>query len=111
MSFQAHDLAREMIESLRPALESLKRSDPDLAKQLRRAAPSVLLNLGEGSRRVGADRLHHYRIAAGSAAEVRDVIFVARSWRYVDAALVERADALLDKILAILWTLTNRGGG
>ena len=56
-----------MIRSLRQAVTRLQTRDGDLAKQLRRAASSVPLNLGEGRRRAGKDRLHLWRIAGGSA--------------------------------------------
>ena len=40
-------------------------------------------NRGEGSRRVGRDRPNLYRIAAGSAEEVRVALWVARAWGYL----------------------------
>lgn len=45
------------------------RTESALKDQARRAADSVVLNLAEGCCREGKDRLHHFRIAAGSAAE------------------------------------------
>ena len=65
------------------------------------------LNISEGARRVGADRLHHYRVAAGSADEARTALRVASAWRYVAADECAAADALLDRELAMLWRLTH----
>ena len=107
MGFDVHNAARELIERLHRPLAVLAERDPDLARQLRRAAPSVLFNIGEGSRRRGKDRIHHYRIAAGSAGEVKDALFVARAWHYLEEALVTRLEALTDRILAMLWRLTR----
>jgi four helix bundle protein len=107
VALDVHAAARELIEALHVPLATLAERDGDLARQLRRAAPSVLFNIGEGSRRAGKDRLHHYRIAAGSAGEVQDALFVARAWHYVDDALLARSEALTDRILAMLWKLTH----
>ena len=95
--FQAHALAMQVIFL----------HDPDLADQLRRAASSMVLNIGEGSRRQGRDRMNRYRIAAGSAAETRDALAVARAWGYVDS--IEAPLEALDRVLAILWVVTHKG--
>jgi four helix bundle protein len=62
----------KLIASLRPLLPLIARRDRDLEPldQVRRAATSVASNVSEGNRRVGKDRLHLFRVAAGSAAEV-----------------------------------------
>ena len=62
-------LSLEIIRSLKEPLAQLESVNPDLARQLRRAAVSVSLNLSEGRRRVGKDRRHHWRIALGSLDE------------------------------------------
>ena len=108
--FHAHEVAMEMAVAVRPALEALRRLDRDLENQMRRAAASVVLNIAEGARRIGKDRLQHYRIAAGSAAEVRSALGLARAWGYVDGAASEVVDALLDRVLAMLWRLTHGRG-
>jgi four helix bundle protein len=100
----------EMAVALRPALEALTRRDRDLEDQMRRAAASVVLNIAEGAQRIGKDRLHHYRIAAGSAAEVRSALGLAKAWGYVDVAVVVIVDSLLDRVLAMLWRLTHGRG-
>ena len=94
------------MSALRPVLGELLKSDRSLADQLRRAASSVVLNIAEGNRRTGKDRLHFFRIAAGSAAEARAALEVARAWGMVGAAPV--AEAELDRVLAMLWRLTHR---
>jgi four helix bundle protein len=108
--FDAHEVAMEMATALRPALEALARRDRDLESQLRRAAASVVLNIAEGSRHWGKDRIQHYRIAAGSAAEARAALGLARAWGFVDGALVQGPEALLDRVQAMLWRLTQGRG-
>ena len=105
--FQAYEVALELAAALAPVLTSLARRDSSLASQLRRAAASVPLCLAEGARRNGKDRLHLYRVAAGSAAEVRAALAVVRAWSFATAAQLAAPEALLDRVLAMLWRLTH----
>jgi len=70
----------------------------------------VLLNIAEGARRAGKDRAHHYRIAAGSAAEVGAALDVAAAWGYLDEARLDEVRRLVDRELGLLWGLTHRLG-
>ncbi len=106
--FHAYDAALALVAALRPVLEQLKQRDRALVDQLRRAASSVVLNIAEGNRRTGKDRLHFFRIAAGSAAEVRAALDVARAWGMIGAA--PTAEAELDRVQAMLWRLTHPRG-
>jgi four helix bundle protein len=63
--------------------------------------------LDEGSQRAGGDRLHLYRVAAGSAAEVRTALTLAATWGYVTSQEADGARVLLDRVVAILWRLTH----
>jgi len=105
--FEAFELSLRLIAALRAPLERLQQHDPSLANQLRRAASSVSLNLSEGRRRVGKDRLHLWRIAAGSADEVRAALRVAQAWGFVEENLATESLALLDRVLAMLWRMTH----
>jgi four helix bundle protein len=108
--FHAHEVAMEMAAALRPMLDALGRHDRDLESQLRRAAASVVLNIAEGSGRWGKDRIQHYRIAAGSAAEAKSALGLARVWGFVDGAGAEKPEALLVRVQAMLWRLTQGRG-
>ncbi len=64
MSFDAFDLALDLIRSLRDPMTRIASRDSDLEKQLRRAASSIALNLGEARRRFGRHQeVHHPRLA------------------------------------------------
>ena len=69
MMFDAETVSLELVRALRAQLLLLDRSNPGHAENARRAASSIVHNVSEGRRRVGKDRLHQWRIAAGSAAE------------------------------------------
>jgi four helix bundle protein len=105
--FQALEVSLELVRSLRRPVERLRVRDRALSEQIRRAASGVSLNLAEGRRRGGADRLHSWRIAAGSAEEVRAALRVAVAWGDLTAAEVSEALLLLDRLLAMLWRLTR----
>ncbi len=107
MSFQALDLALDAIRHLAPSLATIAQHDPDLVRQLRRAAASVALNLAEGRRRQGRDRLHLWRVAAGSAEEVVAALRVAEAFGYVAPGAIAPVLARCDRVLAITWTLTR----
>ena len=70
ITFDALRVALELARALRPLIATLERRDKDLVRQIRRTISSVVLNTGEGRERRGADRLHLFRCANGSAAEV-----------------------------------------
>ena len=105
--FDALEVSVEAAEALAEALQSIARHDGDLARQLRRAIASVHLNIAEGARRNGKDRLHAFRIAAGSAAEARGALRLAVAWRFIPRSAVEAGDQRLDRVGAMLWRLTN----
>lgn len=106
--FHIYGAALGLVSALRSVLLELLKTDRSLADQMQRAASSVVLNIAEGNRRTGKDRLHFFRIAAGSAAEVRAALDVARAWGMIGAT--PTAEAELDRVLAMLWRLTHRRG-
>ena len=106
--FIAKEVATDLIRALLEVLQLLGRHDRALAQQLRSAASSVLLNVAEGNRRVGRDRLHFFRVAAGSAAEVDAILEAAVAWQFVGEGDVSDARRLVDRELGLLWGLTHR---
>ncbi|HEV8323526.1 MAG TPA: four helix bundle protein [Myxococcota bacterium] len=105
--FDAFEVSLQLIGALRAPVAQLQSHDADLANQLRRAASSVALNLGEGRRRAGRDRAFMFRVAAGSAAEVRAALLVAQAWGHFEAATASEALALVDRVLAMCWRLAR----
>jgi four helix bundle protein len=103
----AYVVSLELIEALRPIVAAIAKVDPALATQLRRAATSVPLNLSEGNRREGRDRRQLWRVAAGSADEVRACLDAAVAWRAIDAERGRDALALIDRVVAMLWRMTH----
>ncbi len=79
------------------------RRDPDLARQLRRAASSVVLNIAEGSSSQGKNRNARYYNALGSAKEVRACLEVAIAFGYIESV----DEALVDELERIIATLIN----
>jgi four helix bundle protein len=106
-TFQVLEVAHSLVDALCEPVTALSRHNRSLADQLLRAASSVPLNIAEGNRRVGKDRLHIWRQAAGSADEVRAALRVAISWRQLRAAEVAPALECCDRVLAMLWRLTT----
>ena len=105
--FDVYEVSLELVTAIRPVVEQLRLHDRDLATQLKRATSSVPSNIAEGARRVGRDRIHFWRIAAGSAGEVQSQLAIAVAWGDIDGASVNASLALVDRILAMLWRLTH----
>ncbi len=105
--FDCLECAHEIVKALRLVVPSVASHDGKLADQLRRAASSVPLNVAEGRERGGRDRVYHYRVALGSAAEVVSVLRIAGDWGYVDAADLAPALEALDRVRQMLWRLTH----
>ena len=103
--FDTYEVAKQLIVRLRPMVATILPVDEDLADQMRRAASSVLLNLAEGQRFMNGNKLRHYEIAHGSAHEIKGALDAAVGWGYIEQAEAELA--LLDRLLALLWKLTN----
>jgi four helix bundle protein len=95
--------ALDTVQSLAPAVKEITAQDPDLGRQLRRAASSIVLNIAEGSGpRNGNSRLR-FRSAFGSTKETMAALELAAAWGYVErdgAAL-----GALDRIAATLYRL------
>jgi four helix bundle protein len=106
-SFQVLDVAIELASTMRQPAEVLRGRDPGLYRQLREATNSIALNIGESRGRNGRDRLHHLRIAAGSAEEVRTALRLAATWGDLRQEAIEPALRLVDRILSRLWRLTH----
>ena len=106
--FVVLELTLTAIADMAPLVTRIRRSDRDLADQIRRAASSVALNIGEGNPSDDGDRRARFATAAGSNAEVRAALRVAVAWGYLRAEDVTPIDALLDRIAGTLYRLGAR---
>jgi four helix bundle protein len=106
-NFIAYQLALEAACALHPLLAGIAQHDRELERQMRRAMSSTVLNIPEGNRRSGRDRLQHFRIAAGSTAEAQAGVDLALAWAYVTAEQAAPAARCLDRLGAVLYRLTT----
>ena len=107
MRFVALEVSLSFLRSLRSPVARLRTSDPDLARQIRRAASSISLNLAEGAARCGKDRKQHFRVAAGSAREVHAALRCAEAWGDLKASETSLSLDVLDRLHRLLWGLTR----
>ena len=106
MAFEAFD--QSILVNRRLKNLNLKAHNPDLYRQLRRAASSIALNLAEGAGRRGADRKQHFRIAHGSALEVEACLLVAQAWDDLDDKSVQHVRPEVKRLLQLLHGLCKR---
>jgi four helix bundle protein len=106
-AFVALEVAIQIVAGLREVVAIVRRHDADLARQIVRAGSSIAANVAEGSRRQGKDRLHCFRIAAGSAAETQAHLRIALAWGWVQRTQIESLLGQLDRELGLLWGLTH----
>jgi four helix bundle protein len=107
MAFDALEMSLTVLGELVAVEQLVRTRSRSLADQLNRAADSIVLNLGEGSRRRGAEGRRFYGHAAGSAQEVTTALRVAVIRRYVTRDHVAPLDEPLDRLRAMLWRLSH----
>jgi four helix bundle protein len=109
LSFQKLDVYRCSIEFVAQSAEIAKavpRGHAELRDQLRRAALSVPLNIGEAAGRASdADAARHFSIARGSAMECAAVLDVLRALSLVSEASYQEASGTLARVVAMLTKL------
>ena len=83
----------------------VEKFDSDLARQLRRAATSVVLNLGEGDGTTAGHRRQRYLTAMGSAREVVACFDAAQAMEYVPAVgndVRRRLDIIIGTLVRVV---------
>jgi four helix bundle protein len=78
-----------------------------LADQVIRSSSSVPANLAEGAGRSGRDRMHHYRIAYGSAKEVDTHLRLLVGAGAIDNTRTATTLQLFDDVRAMTWRLLH----
>jgi four helix bundle protein len=107
MALIVHQVVLETITELRPLVARIAGRDRSLAQQLRRAASSAALNIGEAEYSDPGNRRARFHNAAGSAGETRTALEVAVAWGYVTRAQAASPLAALDRVVAMLWRLSR----
>ena len=107
MAFDAYDRSLSLLRTLVPLLLKLQGIDTDLAKQMRRAAQSISLNIQEANRRKGCDRTNRFRCSLGSAAEVMACLDVGVASGYFTAPQVAESLELIDRVRAMTYRLST----
>lgn len=105
--FETRAVALEAAAAVKAPMEKIRKAKAAMGDQIERAMYSTVLNIGEASRRIGKDRRNRYRIAAGSAAEVRDALELSVAWGWIAREEVRGVLVLLDRVLAMLWRLEH----
>jgi four helix bundle protein len=102
-----YDVILGVVGELGPVMEAVGRKDPDLGRQMRRAASSVALNTAEGMYSGGRNKGARYQTALGSMRETLACVEVGVALGYVeglDAGLEDR----IGKIIGTLVRLVGR---
>ncbi|MGD8858805.1 MAG: four helix bundle protein [Myxococcales bacterium] len=101
----AEQIALEVGAEIRPLLAKVRKQDPSLFDQARRAANSVVLNIAGGQGSGGGNARLRYGTAIGSAPELSAALRLAVVWGYVAEAAVQAPEARLDRVRKLLWGL------
>jgi len=102
-----YDVILGVVRELGPVMGTIGKHDPDLARQMRRAASSVALNTAEGMYSGGRNKGARYQNALGSMRETVACIEVGVALGYVeglDGGLEDR----MRKIMGTLVRLIGR---
>jgi four helix bundle protein len=106
LNFQKLDVYQCSVEFLALSnrlIQGLPKGHSGIADQLRRAALSIPLNIGEAAGRASeADGARHYAIARGSAMECAAIVDALHILVKLDERKRERAHELLGRIVAML---------
>ncbi len=103
MDLRIYGVIIETVGMLGGEMELIGRRDPDLERQMRRAAASIALNTSEGSYSRGRNAQLRFHTALGSARETLACIEVGVALGYVPCV----RDEVRARMRQILGTLTK----
>src|SRR5262245_52454466 len=96
-----------MVQSVCRLSRKVQQHDPDLARQMRKASTSVLLNMAEGWHALAGNRIARFHIAMSEARETLVCLEVSVALRYLQQAEIDEDLDRLDHIVAVLWKLSR----
>jgi four helix bundle protein len=97
-----YDVMLQLVRDMRAEMIRIESNDKDLARQMRRAMASMVLNTGEGMGSSAGTRRERYRNALGSARETRAGLDVATALGYI-----EPRDSHLELVINTLRKLSK----
>ncbi len=86
--------------------DEIEKKDIDLARQMRRAVQSVVLNIAEGMGNTPGHKRQRYQTALGSAREVMACVEVAQVMRIIgktDSATLDRIDHVIATLARLVY--------
>jgi four helix bundle protein len=99
------NLMLSVVRRLAPLVRVIEGHDKDLGRQIRKAASSVVLNLGEANGSDPGNRRARLFTALGSAKETRLGLQTAVAWGYIPEQ--PELDRDLDRVAAMTFRLTK----
>ena len=109
MQLFVYSVALSALSLVGPLARVIARSDRDLARQLRRASTSVLLNLGEADGVCDGNRRLRFETARGSSSEVIACLDAAAALGYVEPASILAAKDGFDHTGRMITKLLRSG--
>ncbi len=105
-----YQLALRFVVSASRIIDRFPKGQAALADQLRRASMSIVLNIAEGSGRIGrADAARHVAIARGSAMECAAILDICRVLELTGADELNAGRGMLARIVQMLTRLQHTG--
>lgn len=102
-TLRIHGVAVSVAKQVQAHTASIAKHDADLARQIRRAMVSVVLNIAEGANRRGGNGRVRFESAMGSANEVAAALEVGEALGYVEGT--EAARDGLDRVARTMAVL------
>ena len=99
----AFELMLDVVPDLRRLVDEVAKHDKDLARQIRRAAESVVSNHGEADGVQGGHRRERVGTALGSANELLRQVQWAAAWGYTEPARANRIITQVRRVCAMSY--------
>jgi len=108
MQLRVYGIAMSGVRMVGPIAKAMARVARDRARQLRRAATSVALNIAEGETAIGGNRRARFDTAIGSARESIACLEAAEALLYVRGSETLGVIDRFDHVIATLTRLQTR---